>query len=270
MLKNNHKYKPLILITNDDGINSPGLNALAEAVSPFARLLIAAPKKQQTGMGRAFLKGDKVGMIESKNININGRTVKAYAVNASPAQSVAHAVLEIAAEKPDYCISGVNYGENLGLSYTCSGTLGAAFEADSLGIPSIAFSRAFPFNKQKSSDFSDLDWKVEKYHISKIVKNIIESGFPGKTRILNVNFPKNLKRETELRITRQAYMNYARYIKPADRNFSDAQSLKWELNPSIKNAEKDTDIYAVHFDNVISLTPLSSRMSVEVDNYYGR
>lgn len=270
MQKNNQKNRPLILITNDDGINSPGLKALVEAISPFCDLLIAAPREQQTGMGRGFLKGDKIGIIESRNMNINGQAIKAYAVNASPAQSVAHAVLELTDKRPDYCISGVNYGENLGLSYTCSGTLGAAFEADSLGIPAVAFSRAFPFNKQKSNDFSSLDWEAEKYHIRNITKNIIHNGFPKNVRILNINFPIDLVQETEMRITRQAYMNYAQYISPENRNFSEGHSLKWKLNPEIKNLKEDTDIYAVHFDRAISITPLTSRMSVDVDNYYKR
>ncbi|TDO84355.1 5'-nucleotidase /3'-nucleotidase /exopolyphosphatase [Halanaerobium saccharolyticum] len=262
------KDKPLILITNDDGINSPGLKALAEAINPICNLLIAAPMEQQTGMGRGFLKGDEVGIIEKKNIQLNDQIVEAYAVNSSPAQAVAHAVLELTDKKPDYCISGVNYGENLGLAFTCSGTLGAAFEADSLGIPAVAFSRAFPFNKQKSNNFSSLDWEAEKYHIRNIIKNITANGFPQDVRILNVNFPIDIDQETKVRITRQAYMNYAQYMKPEDRNFSKGHSLKWKLNPEIEKLKKDTDIYAVHFDKIISITPLNSRMSVDTDNYY--
>ena len=268
MQKEKQKNRPLILITNDDGINSPGLKALAEVALPFADLLIAAPVKQQTGMGRAFLKGKEVGIIESRKLELNGQAVDAYAVKASPAQTVAHAVLELTDQKPDYCLSGVNYGENLGLAYTCSGTMGAAFEADSLGIPAAAFSRAFPFAEQKSSDFSALDWEAEKYHLRNILKNIIEHGFPPGVRILNVNFPVNLEPETEVKITRQAYMNYARYCSPGERNLSSGHSLEWELNPEIEKLKEDTDIYSVHFDRAVSITPLNSRMSVEVDNYY--
>ena len=63
-------------------------------------------------------------------------------------------------------------------------------------------------------------------------------------------------------------MNYARYLIPEDRNYSEGHNLKWELNPEIESLEEDTDIYAVHFEQAISITPLSSRMSVEADNYY--
>ncbi|MFW5981058.1 MAG: 5'/3'-nucleotidase SurE [bacterium] len=261
------KKKPLILLTNDDGIDSPGLKALAEALLPIANLIIAAPKIQQTGMGRAFLQGEKIGEITEKFLMINNQKIKAYAVNGSPAQSVAHAVLELTEQKPDYCISGINYGENLGLSYTCSGTIGAAFEADSLGIKSLTFSRAFPFDKQKSNNYSDLDWEVEKYHIKNITTNIIDKGFPENVRIFNVNFPEEISESTEVRITKQAYMNYGVYLKPENRDLNNSYSLKWKINPEIKNAAEDTDIYAVHFDQVISITPINSRMSVDLNNY---
>ncbi|MCC3145636.1 5'/3'-nucleotidase SurE [Halanaerobium sp. Z-7514] len=257
--------KPLVLITNDDGINSPGLKALAEALEPLANLLIAAPKDQQTGMGRGYLKGDNVGRIESKELNINNRQIKAYAVNGSPAQSVAHAVLELTAKKPDYCISGINYGENIGLAYTCSGTLGAAFEADSLGIKSLAFSKAFPFNKQQSQDYIDIDWNSEKFYIRKIFSKIIHKGFPEKTRIFNINFPYDLSKDTEIRITKQAYTNFGVYIKPENRVLDKAHSLDWKINPKIDNLEQDTDIYAVHKDQVVSITPMNANMSVEID-----
>lgn len=256
-----------MLLTNDDGIDSPGLKALAEALAPIADLIIAAPKIQQTGMGRAFLQGENIGEITKKFLMVNKQKIKAYAVNGSPAQSVAHAVLELTEQKPDYCISGINYGENLGLSYTCSGTIGAAFEADSLGIKSITFSRAFPFDKQKSNNYSNLDWEVEKYHIRNIVSNIIDKGFPENIEIFNVNFPEGISRSTELRITKQAYMNYGVYLKPENRNLNNSYSLKWKINPQIKNVAEDTDIYAVHFDKVISITPINSRMSIDLNDY---
>lgn len=262
------KRKPLILITNDDGIDSPGLKASAEALAPIADLIIAAPKVQQTGMGRAFLQGKNVGEITKKNLKINNQEMKAYAVNGSPAQSVAHAVLELTEQKPDYCVSGINYGENLGLAYTCSGTIGAAFEADSLGIKTLTFSKAFPFAKQKSNNYSNLNWEAEKYQTKNIVSEIIDKGFPDDVSIFNINFPGKISRSTELRITKQAYMNYGEYIKPENRNLNDSYTLKWKLNPKIENAAEDTDIYAVHFDKVISITPINSRMSVELNDYY--
>ena len=262
--------KPLVLVTNDDGIDSPGLLALAGAVQPFCDLLIVAPVDQQTNMGRGGLKGIDIGIIEKRILNIGNKKVLGYAVNGSPAQAVAHAVLEIADRKPDFCLSGINYGENLGLAFTCSGTLGAAFEADSLGIPSIAFSRSMPLEVQKSSDFSRIDWTMEQYHVAEILKEVLGRGFADSVRILNVNFPKDMSVSTEVRITRQAYMNYGRYVHPGVRDFNKGQSLNWALNEHLGSAESDTDIYAMHIDCVISVTPMSSMMSLPVQSYLSK
>lgn len=262
-------YKPLVLVTNDDGIDSPGLHALIEALMPFCELLIVAPKFQQTGMGRGALSGKDIGSIEKRYLVVNGEEIKAYAVNGSPAQAVAHAILELTLRKPDFCVSGINYGENLGLSFTCSGTLGAAFEADSQGIKSIAFSRAIPLKNQRSDCFSDLNWDMEILHIRKMFLKILKYGMPVNVRILNVNFPTGIDSSTEVRVTKQAYMNYARYIHPGKRDFQSGQILGWSLRDDLHTVDTDTDIYAVHFDKVISVTPMTSLMSVDSKSYYG-
>ena len=85
---------PLILVTNDDGLHSPGLQAAAEAVADLGDLLIAAPATQQTAMGRAFVRDARSGTIERTTIEVAGRDVPAFAVNGSPAMAVTHAVLD--------------------------------------------------------------------------------------------------------------------------------------------------------------------------------
>lgn len=260
--------KPYVLVTNDDGISSPGLMALAEAIEPFCDLLIAAPHNQQTNMGRGALAGRNIGIINKKKLNINGKMHEAYAIHGSPAQSVAHAVLELADKKIDFCVSGINYGENLGLAFTCSGTLGACFEADSMDIPSIAFSRKIPMDNQRSDKFAILDWENEKNHIKTIFTNVMKKGFHKSVRMLNVNFPEKCKASTEVRVTKQAYMNYGQYIHPRDRDISKAHRLGWALSDHLHEAPKNSDIYAIHFDKVISVTPLRSIMSVDSEDYY--
>jgi len=115
--------KPYILLTNDDGITSPGLLALAEVLIDFADVCIAAPIHQQTGMGRSFPRVPDNGIIKQIPLTLNNRTIPAYGVYGSPAFVVAHAMLELVDRKPDLCLCGINYGENLGLSLTCSGTV---------------------------------------------------------------------------------------------------------------------------------------------------
>ncbi len=91
--------KPYVLVTNDDGISSPGLLALAEAVEPFCDLLIVAPKNQQTNMGRGALSDNMTGIIDKLDLKVNGNTYTSYAVHGSPAQAVAHAYLELSEER---------------------------------------------------------------------------------------------------------------------------------------------------------------------------
>ena len=260
--------KPYVLITNDDGIESPGLHALAETLFPLAELLIVAPESQQTNMGRGALKGPDVGRIRKRILKVHGQELDAYAVNGSPAQSVAHAVLELAEKKPDLCVSGINYGENLGLAFTCSGTLGAAFEADTFGIPSIAFSRTIPLENQRSSSFEALDWEIEKFHARRIIQNVFTNGMPDCIRILNVNFPLGITPDTEVRVTKQAYMSYGSYVKPERESFNEGCFLAWKPNDALNEVDHDTDIYAMHVDQVISITPMSSLMSVDIKHYH--
>ena len=253
--------KPLILITNDDGIFSPGLLAAAEAVSDIGELLIVAPRFQQTTMARSFPRGEDVGKIEEFKLIINGKEILAYGVHGSPAQAVSHAVLEISNRKPDLCISGINYGENLGLCISCSGTIGAALEADSYDIPAIAVSRQASINIQHSSNYIDLDWDVAKKIISKMVMRVIKNGFPKGVSILNINIPDGANIDSEIRITRQSRLNYSTYTKPGKRDFSKGFKLKAKLDDKIHSAEKDSDVYAFYFDKVISITPLSWDLS---------
>ncbi len=261
--------KPYVLVTNDDGIDSPGLIALSEAIGPWSNLLIAAPVNQQTNMGRGARSDADTGIIEKRILNVNGAEHKAYAVHGSPAQTVAHAVLELAERKPDFCVSGINYGENLGLAFTCSGTLGACFEADSFGIPSVAFSRAVPMESQRSDRFGKLEWQAEKQHAKEIFRNVIKGGLPTGVHMLNVNFPENINESTEVRVTKQAYMNYGKYVIPKNRDMRKPYVLGWEINDRLSEALRDSDIYAVFFDGVISVTPIKSVMSVDSESYFG-
>lgn len=253
--------KPLILITNDDGVYSPGLIAAAEAVQHLGDLLIVAPRFQQTSMGRSFPKSDDVGIIEKVRVMVNGSEIDAYGVHGSPAHAVSHGVLELAYKKPDLCISGINYGENLGLSLSCSGTIGAAFEADSYDIPSIAISRQASWNIIHSSDYEEMNWEVAKKTTTVIACNALQNGLPDGINILNVNVPDEATYSTDIRITKQSRLNYSVFKKPEIRDFNSSYKLKAELDVSIEKTEKNSDVYAFYFDKVISVTPLTWDLS---------
>ncbi len=256
--------KPLILITNDDGILSPGLLALAEAVSDLGELLIVAPLFQQTGMGRSFPLGEDIGIIEEKILIINEVPTKAYGVNGSPAQAVAYGILELSHRLPTLCLCGINYGENLGLSLTCSGTLGAAFEAHSHGIKAQAFSIPTSLSKQHSQSFDPIDWTFIKKVIRKIVLKTIHEGFPENADILNINFPELVDESTKIRFTRQSAQNYSEFIIPPPRDFKKGFELKTEKRVSYSTTPKNSDIFAMKFENEISLTPLKWDLSFEL------
>ena len=117
-----------ILLTNDDGIQSPGLWAAAAALSKLGYVTVAAPRDQASSTGRSLPRVSEGGRIEQKILRINDQQWPVYAVGGTPAQVVLHALLEIMPGPPHLVVSGINYGENLGTSVTISGTVGAAME----------------------------------------------------------------------------------------------------------------------------------------------
>lgn len=253
--------KPLILITNDDGIRSPGLAAAAEAVEDLAELLIAAPHMQQTGMGRAFPHCPDNGIIDEKILEINGHKVKGYAVHGTPALAVAHGVLELTERKPDLCISGVNYGENMGSVLTCSGTLGAAFEAVSHEIPAIAVSLTADLSVQRSDEFRETDWSTAKKMLRLWTSRILREGMPKNVDLFNINVPACGMKPEEYRITTQSQQSSIQFVKTAPRDMKQPFALKSRILTPKEVLEKDSDIYAVYVDKITSVTPINVNMT---------
>jgi 5'-nucleotidase len=255
--------RPFILITNDDGILSPGLKALAETVDDFADIVVVGPIKQQTGMGRSFPQHEDNGIIQTFSLEVNSKIIPAYGIYGSPAYVVAYAILELVDRKPDFCLSGINYGENLGLSLTCSGTVGAAFEANSHGINAIAFSKAFDLDKQHSENYEELNWDMDKKFISKIIKKLIQRPFPQEIGFYNVNIPKKLNNNTQIRMTRQSRLNYSEFDAVTQRDFSKPYRLRSSISKVFSLLENNTDIYTVNVDQCISITPIRWDISIE-------
>ena len=253
--------RPLILITNDDGVLSPGLAAVAAAVRPLGDLLIAAPRHQQTTMGRAFPRTAGTGVIERMTLRVAGADLEAYGVVGSPAQAVAHGVLELAGRRPDLCISGINYGENLGQALTCSGTLGAAFEAYTHGIPAIAASRQAPIDMQHRTDYPELDWTASQRVIALLAARILAEGLPAETSLLNVNVPASAGPATAIRQTRQSRWSSTRFGRPGRHSFEAPWQLGFEPDPQAGQDEPGSDIHAFFVEQAISVTAISWDMS---------
>lgn len=259
----NKAASPLILITNDDGIHSPGLRAVVESLYDLGDLLICAPQTQQTGMSRSFPRLLGVGAMRRVAFTCGEKTLTGYGVVGSPAFAVAHGVLELAHKKPDLCVSGINYGENLGLTVSCSGTVGAAKEAFSHGVPGLAVSLQTRLDYQHKDDYPPVDWAYAKETTRRWAKKILAQGLPNNVSLLNVNVPSR-PTSNEQRLTRLCPQNYVEFVKPPKRDLEEAYPLKSRLHVDKTNLEANSDIYAVHVDGVTSITPLTWDTSVEV------
>ena len=252
--------RPLILITNDDGLHSPGLRAAAEAVADLGDLLIVAPATQQTSMSRAFVAGDDVGSITRHDLDVAGRHLPAYSVVGSPVLAVTHALLELADRTPDLCVSGINYGENVGGALGVSGTVSAALEAEAHGIPGIAASLQVDISAWRT--FADLDWHAGRFFTRLLARQVLGEGLPDDVAVLNLNIPDGATPSTELRRTVQSRQPYYVHSLPdSTRVPTDPLQLRIAAIVDPLRLEADSDIRAVVYDRVASVTPLSWSMT---------
>lgn len=258
--------KPLILITNDDGVKSPGIKAVAEAIIDFADVLVSAPYFQQTSMGRSFPKSDDVGIIEEVILDVNDSKIVAYGVHGSPATAVSHGILELAGRKPDLCISGINYGENVGLGLSCSGTIGAAFEADTYDIPALAFSlEERVIENQHSSEFGEKRWEQSKRIVRYFAKKVLKEGLPSGVAMLNINIPDDANDDTPIELTRQSRQNYFLFKKPEERDFSKRFRLQVYEEIDDNALEQNSDLACLKYRRHISVTPITWDMTANVN-----
>ncbi|MFC1481523.1 5'/3'-nucleotidase SurE [Candidatus Neomarinimicrobiota bacterium] len=169
--------KPLILLSNDDGIQSPGLKALCQALLPLGEVVVVAPEIERSAMGHAITLSDPLRVTEV-DLGIEG--VTAYSCSGTPADCVKLAILSILPEKPVLVASGINQGSNTGVNVIYSGTVSAATEGAILGIPAVAFS----INSRNCRDFAFAGNVA--YQIS---LQVMVEGIPDGT-LLNVNIPE--------------------------------------------------------------------------------
>jgi 5'-nucleotidase len=251
----------LILVTNDDGLTSPGLLAAAQAAAPLGDLLVVAPLQQQSAMSRAFPKNPNNGRVEFADLVVGEKTIRAYGVEGSPAIAVSHGILEFAERTPDLCISGINYGENIGLTLNCSGTIGAAYEAFSYGIPSLAVSLEANIAAQHSSAFEAMDWTAAQHFTQLLARQILAEGLAPDVAMLNLNVPSGATAHTHMRLTTQSKQSYFVFVRPDRKSLREPCRLETMVEVDDRTLEADSDITAVTRDRVVSVTPLAWSMT---------
>ena len=177
------------LISNDDGITATGILAAKKAIEDICDVCVVAPERQQSGIGHAITLYDPLRVNEVKLRDGS----EGYGVTGTPTDAVSIALFEIMDEKPDIMISGINTGYNLGQAeLTTSGTLGAAIEAASFGIPTIAISQEVVRDDIKFENGAvsiDLDYACKM--LRKLTEKILKNGLPEGIDLLNVNIPAN-------------------------------------------------------------------------------
>jgi len=238
--------KPLILVTNDDGITAPGLRKLIHVMNKIGEVVVVAPDSPQSGMGHAITISDT---LYSKKEKIDDGPQTEYSISGTPADCVKFAIREILDRKPDLCVSGINHGANSSINVIYSGTMSAAVEAGIEGIKSIGFSLL---------DYSwDADFKPCEKHIEKICLNMLKQ--KKYNLILNVNFPSNLKEFKGIKVCRQAkgYWEdtYDKRISPLGKEY-------YWLTGNFVNQEnsEETDEWALS-NGYVSVVPISYDMT---------
>ena len=251
-----------ILLSNDDGINSPGLWAAADALSDLGYVTVAAPRDHMSATGRGFQKNSD-GRITTQKLEVRGHEWDVYAVGGSPSQSVVHGILEISPEKPDLLVSGINYGENFGTDITYSGTVGAAMEAASLGIPALAMSRQL-LEEEWDKYLEGVDFSNAAYFTHYFAEKMLKNPLPEDVDVLNVVVPAEATPETPWKITRLANL---RYYNPYV-----VREGKWEeegkIHSHILKEEEippGNDIYTVRVEKLVAVTPLSLDLTSRVN-----
>lgn len=181
--------KPLILVTNDDGIEAPGIAALATEMATIGDVVVAAPAEPHSGMSQAITSNTP---IRCRELHEN-RPYRQYAVAGTPTDCVKLALATLVERRPDLVVSGINHGSNASVNVLYSGTMGAALEGCVAGIPSIGFSLV---NSARDADMSPY-----MPYCNRIASLVLQRGLPDGVA-LNVNLPR--KAITGVRVCRQA------------------------------------------------------------------
>jgi 5'-nucleotidase len=252
-----------ILLTNDDSIHSPGLWAAAEALDTLGYVHVVAPRDQQTSTGHS-MPIHSSGIIEEMTLQVNGRSWQVFSVDGSPGQSVLHGIYDVIGELPDIVVSGINYGENVGAGITISGTVGAALEAASIGIPALAVSMQTGSEHHLSLS-QDVDFSAAGFFTQKFAQILLETPLPSDVDLIKLDVPMNATPETPCVLTKQSRQRY--YIpRPAVRkSLSDRGPIGYDIEYVADKLEEGSDLRVLLVDKCVSVTPMSCDLTSRTD-----
>ena len=240
--------RPLILVTNDDGISAPGIRTLISAMNELGDVIVVAPDSPQSAMGHAITINST---LQCNQVKIDDGPQIEYSCSGTPADCVKLGINEILDRKPDICVSGVNHGSNSSINVIYSGTMSAAVEASIEGIPAIGFSL---LDYSWNANFNE----IKKYLIN-ITKQALLNGIP-KGNALNVNFPKFKEKDIKgIKICRQAN---AYWVEKFDKRVNPQGKEYYWLTGEFINKDNghDSDEWALA-NGFISIVPVKFDMT---------
>ena len=236
------KEKPVILITNDDGVTAPGIRNLVEAVKDMGKIVVVAPDKPQSGMGHAITIGQPLRLLKIDT----EENVETWSCTGTPVDCVKLAVDKVLHRKPDICLSGINHGANHSINVIYSGTMSAAVEAAIESIPSVGFSLL---------DYRiDADFTGARKFVRIIVEKMLSTKLDKHT-VLNVNIPAvAVELLKGFKICKQAYAKYEEdFIARDDPH---GRQYYWLTGEFVNfDRGKDTDVWALA-NNYVSVVPV--------------
>lgn len=238
--------KPLILVTNDDGISAPGLHMLIRYMSGLGEVVVVAPDSPQSGMGHAITLDST---LYSRKVDLSrelgDQAPEAYSCSGTPADCVKLALQELLPRRPDLCVSGINHGSNASINVIYSGTMSAAIEAGIEGVPAIGFSLC---------DYAwEADFRPAENAVRQIAHEALRHGMPAGV-VLNVNIPATGEVPLRgIRICRQARANWKeRFDKRTSPSGQDYYWLTGEFE--LLDKGEDTDEWALS-QGYVSVVP---------------
>ena len=239
-----------ILLTNDDGINARGLQALETIARKLSDdVWIVAPETDQSGLSHS--------LTLSAPLRLRKIADKHFALSGTPTDCIIMGVRELMDEPPDLVLSGVNSGQNIADDVTYSGTVAGAMEGALLGVRSIALSQAYDWN----AGVRNVPWENCETLAPEIIEKLLKSDFPPKS-LVNVNFPNCLSHEVEgVEVTRQGSFTHGLFMEK--RNDGRGFPYYWlKFGREVPSQLEGVDITALQ-EKRISVTPLKLDLTSE-------